>query len=274
MKAYLSLIRIDLLLAFRQKVVIFFNLLLPLALFVIFAEINRAEQGGAIGEVVTMVSVIGILGTGLFGAGMRAAQEREANVLRRYKVAPITPLPLLLASMVTGLAVYMPFVLLMLTVAHVRYEMAVPANLMSLLIFIMLGVTAIRSIGLIVGAVVNSTQESGILVQSLYMTMLFLSGATFPVKMFPGWLLTASRFVPATYIVSGLQSILLRRETLWESRAAVAALLLTTGAGLLLSVRLFRWEKDEKMRPAAKLWLLAVLVPFALLGLWQLHAGA
>ena len=30
-----------------------------------------------------MVSVIGILGNGLFGAGMRAVQDRETNVLRR-----------------------------------------------------------------------------------------------------------------------------------------------------------------------------------------------
>ena len=42
-----------------------------------------------------MVLVIGILGNGLFGAGMRAVQEREENILRRYKVTPITPVPLL-----------------------------------------------------------------------------------------------------------------------------------------------------------------------------------
>ena len=40
---------------------------------------------------------------------------------------------------------------------------------------------AIRSIGLIIASVVNSMQESSILVQIVYMTMLFLSGATFPV---------------------------------------------------------------------------------------------
>ena len=52
-----------------------------------------AHQGSAILQVVTMVIVLGILGNGLFGAGMRAVQEREENVLRRYKVTPITPVP-------------------------------------------------------------------------------------------------------------------------------------------------------------------------------------
>jgi len=39
------------------------------------------------------VLVIGLLGTGFFGAGTRSVQEREQNLLRRLKVAPIPPLP-------------------------------------------------------------------------------------------------------------------------------------------------------------------------------------
>src|SRR5215831_6321980 len=116
MKTYLTLIRMEIRLALRQKTVIFFNYLMPLIFFFVFAQSGHAEQGGGILQVVTMVSVIGILGNGLFGAGMRAVQERETNILRRYKVAPITPLPLLVASTVTGLIVYLPYVLLMLMV--------------------------------------------------------------------------------------------------------------------------------------------------------------
>ncbi len=41
---------------------------------------------------------------------------------------------------------------------------------------------------------------------------------------------------------------------------------------VFIGVKLFRWEKEEKLRPAAKFWLLAVLGPFFLLGAWQMHA--
>ena len=57
-----------------------------------------------------MVTTIGILGSGFFGAGMRAVQEREENILRRYKVTPITPVPLLLASIAMGVILYLPTV--------------------------------------------------------------------------------------------------------------------------------------------------------------------
>jgi len=272
MNAYLTLIKIDIRLAFRQRVVIFFNYLMPLAFFFIFAQAFHAEQGGLILQVVAMVTVIGILGNGLFGAGIRAAQEREQNILRRYKVAPITPFPLLVASSVTGLVVYMPYVLLMLGLAKWRYGMVMPRHMGAVLIFIVLGVLAVRSIGLIVASVANSMQESGIMVQIIYMAMLFLSGASFPTTMFPNWLLTATQFIPATWLMTGMQGIMLRNETLFANWQAVGALLLTTATGLFLSVKLFRWEKEEKMRPAAKLWVLAVLLPFVLLGTWQAHA--
>ena len=259
-------------LALRQKAVIFFNYLMPLAFFFVFAQSFHAEQGGAILTVVTMVSVIGILGNGLFGAGMRSVQDREANILRRYKVAPISPLPLLAAATVTGLALYLPYIALMLSLAKFLYGMVTPPNLISVILFITLGVVAIRSVGLIIASVVNSMQESAILVQIVYMTMLFLSGATFPTAMFPNWLLIVTQFLPSTWLVTGLQGILARHESISNNWQAVGALLATTVVGLLLSVKLFRWEKEEKMRPSARFWVLAVLLPFVLLGSWQAYA--
>ena len=272
MKAWLALIRIDIRLTLRQRVVIFFNYLMPLTFFFVFAQSFHAEQGGAILQVVTMVTVIGILGNGLFGAGMRAVQDREANILRRFKVAPIGPLPLLASSIVTGLVVYLPFVILMLVISKVRYGMVMPVHTISMLLFIVLGVIALRTIGLIVASVANSMQESGILVQILYMGMMFLSGATFPTSLFPNWLLSVSQFIPATYLVMGLQGIMVRNENLFANWQAMGALILTTVVGLLVCVKLFRWEKEEKVRPAAKAWVVAVLLPFILLGTWQVHA--
>ncbi len=272
MKAYLALIKIDLKLAMRQRSVIFFNYLFPMIFFFVFAQAYRADQGGMITQVVTMVSVIGILGNGLFGAGMRAVQERENNILRRYKVAPISAAPLLVASMVTGLLTYLPYLLLMLLLAHFRYGMVFPPNIFSVMLFASFGLIAFRAIGLTVASVVNSVQESAILTQVLYISMLFLSGASFPLTLFPKWLLTVTQFIPATYLVSGLQSIILRRESIFSSLPAVGALTLTTVAATFVSVKLFRWEKEEKIKTSAKLWLLAVLAPFLVMGAWQAHS--
>src|SRR5438045_9630750 len=102
MKAFLALTRIDLKLALRNRSVLFFNYFFPLIFFFVFGYSMHAEQGSRVIQVITMVTAIGILGNGLFRAGMRAVQDRETDVLRRYKVTPITPVTLLAASMVSG----------------------------------------------------------------------------------------------------------------------------------------------------------------------------
>jgi imidazolonepropionase-like amidohydrolase/ABC-type multidrug transport system permease subunit len=272
MNAYKALIAIDIKLALRNRAVIFFNYLFPLTFFFIFGQAMHADRGAGITIVISMVLIIGILGNGLFGAGIRAVQEREANILRRYKVTPITPLPLLIASVVTGWILYMPNVILILTLAHFLYGMPWPQSMLSILIFITFSVAAMRSIGMILAAVVNSMQESQLIIQLIYLPMLFLSGATFPLSMFPHWLLVITQFVPATYMVVGIQGMLLRDEGLGANIQPALALLLTCVVGLFIAYKLFRWEKEEKIRPAAKLWLAAVLMPFLVLGFWQMHA--
>src|SRR4029453_17282945 len=169
MKAYLGLVRVDLKLAFRNRGVIFFNYLFPLLFFFVFSEMLNAERGGTISYVVSMVLVMGILGNGLFGAGIRAVQEREMNILRRFKVTPISPTPLLVASLITGWLVYMPIFILVLALAHFMYGMPAPERPFSLFGLVSLGVLAFRALGLILASVVNSMQESQLLIQLLYM---------------------------------------------------------------------------------------------------------
>lgn len=269
MKALLALISIDLKLALRNRSVLFFNYFFPLIFFFAFGYLLKADQGARILQVVTMVLAIGVLGNGLFGAGIRAVQERESDVLRRYKVTPITPLPLLGASVVTGVVLYLPGFLFVLVLANRIFGMSVPPNLLSLLLFAVVGCIAFRSLGLIIAAVVNSSQESLVLIQTLFMTMLFLSGISFPIALFPEWLQIVSQFLPATYLVSGAAGILQRGESLLHNWQAVFALLLTTAVGLFIATKLFRWEKEEKLRGSAKLWVLVALLPFLLLGVYQ-----
>ncbi|MBL8214613.1 MAG: ABC transporter permease [Bryobacterales bacterium] len=269
MRTYLTYIRTTLKLVMRDRVVLFFNYLLPLLFFVVFAQSFGASRGGALSQVIAMVLILGVLGSGFFGAGMRAVVEREQNILRRFKVAPITPLPILVSSLVTGLISYLPGAALILGIATLYYGMPWPERWISLFVLLSLGVLAFRSIGLIIGAVANSMQESQIIIQLLYLPMLFLSGATFPVSSMPKWLQIAAQFLPTPYLYTGLQGILVRGEDLAANAKSLVAMLVTVAVATFLGVRLFRWEKEEKLGRGAKLSLAAVLLPFLILGVMQ-----
>lgn len=272
MRAYLELIKIDLKLAVRLRAVIFFNYLFPLIFFFTFATLFRAGQSrDSITQVMTMSVALGVLGNGLFGAGMRAIQERELNILRRYKVTPITAGPLLVASMVTGWIIFIPYIIVLLTLAHYRYGMPWPARMGELLVFVSLGLVAFRAIGLVIASVANNMQEGTILIQLLYFPMLFLSGATIPSNIFPPSVMVISQFIPATYLVNGVKGIMLDNKGLTnpDNLQAIGALIITAVVGWIVGMKLFRWEKEEKIRGTAKLWVAAVLLPFLIMGVYQ-----
>jgi len=269
MRAYLALFRNNMRLTMRDRSVLFFNYLFPLVFFFAFVELFHAGTGQAVGYFVGTVLTMGILGNGLWGAGMRSVQDREANILRRFKVTPISPLPLLVASLLSGWLLYLPVIVLITGLAHGFYAMPLPEHLISLVAMASLGVCAFRAIGLILAAVTNTMAEANILIQVLYMPMLFLSGVTIPSSILPAWAQTLAEFMPATYLVTGFQGIFFRNQTVFDNAASVGALLLTTAMGLFLAVKLFRWEKDEKIAPRNKLWVLGVLAPFLVMGCWR-----
>src|SRR6266700_5887163 len=268
MKPYLAIIAIDLRLALRLRTVVFFNYLFPMIFFFTFGAVLRAGQSvERATQVVTMSVTLGILGNGLFGAGIRALQEREMNILRRYKVTPITPAPLLVASMITGWMIFLPYIMLLLTLSHFWYHLPWPQHFASLVVFISLGLIAFRGIGMVIASVANTMQEGTILVQLLYFPMLFLSGATFPAEFFPLSLQVISKLVPATYYVKGIKDIIKSNQGFNFSYAGV--LVLTTVIGFIVGMKLFRWEKEEKIKGSAKLWVAAVLAPFLMMGIWE-----
>src|ERR1051326_6513939 len=134
MKAYVALFKSNLQLTLRDRGVLFFNYLFPFIFFFVFAELFNAGRGSGVAYFVGTVLTMGILGNGLWGAGMRSVQEREANILRRFKVTPIGPLPILIAAMLSGWLLYLPVVAILLGVAHFKYAMPFPQNWFSLFV--------------------------------------------------------------------------------------------------------------------------------------------
>jgi enamidase len=166
----------------------------------------------------------------------------------------------------------MPISIVVLALAHFMYGMPAPDRPLSLFSLVSLGVLAFRALGLILASVVNSTQESQLLIQLLYMPMLFLSGATFPVSILPPWAQIVSQYLPASYLVTGLQGIFLRHQSLVENWPSGVAMLVTVALATFISSQIFRWEKEEKIRTRAKLWVLAALCPFIFLGTYQIYS--
>lgn len=269
MNGYLTHILMNLRLTARNRMALVFTFMFPLIFFFMFGQLGDVV-GTQATQITGMVLTLGAVGSGLFGVGLRAAMEREQNILRRFKVAPISPAPILISGMVTTICLYLPLAAVVVVMGNQMYGAPYPPTPFSLAIFLICGLLAFAAIGSIIAAVVNSMQESQILIQAIYFPMIFLGGV-FPITLLPDWLQVVAQFIPTAYFMTGMQPILRGQESLADNLPAIAALLSTAVISGFLAVKLFRWEKDEKMKPAAKLWVLAVLGPFVLMGLWQMQ---
>jgi imidazolonepropionase-like amidohydrolase/ABC-type multidrug transport system permease subunit len=272
MRIYLALLKSNIVLTLRDRALLFFNYAFPLLFFFVFAGLFSSARGAGIGYFVGTVLTMGVLGNGLWGAGMRAVQEREAGILRRFKVTPISPAPILVASMAGGWLLYMPVLILLIALAHFCYGMPLPENWFSLFLMASLGVCAFRAIGLILAAVTNTVQEATVLIQLFYFPMLLLSGATVPAASLPKWIQTVAEFMPASYLVAGFQGIFFRNERISDHATEVCALLFTLAVGMFLSFMLFRWDKEEKIRPRNRVWIVAVMAPFLIIGGYRAYS--
>jgi hypothetical protein len=84
----------------------------------------------------------------------------------------------------------------------------------------------------------------------------------------PHWIQRVATFLPATYLVSAFQAVMVQGEALTRHAAEISALVVSGSFGLLFAWKLFRWEKEERIAPRRKAWALTFILPFLLIGLW------
>ena len=260
-------------LVMRTKVALFFTFLfLLIFLFVyagIFAHGNPGEVVYMFGPVVTL----NIMSSGFFGLGLQSVMQRERGSLRRYRLAPLGPGSMVLSSLLANYLLELPTIALLVFCAMVFFHMPLKNNLFTLLVLVTVGTFAFAGFGLTIASVANTMQEAQVYNNLVWFTLLFLSGVTVPLPMLPHWIQRFAAFLPATYLVSSFQAIMVSGQSLFDHQAEIVALLVSGTFGLLFAWKLFRWEKEEKISTRAKLVSLTFVVPFLVMGIWMNERG-
>ena len=133
-----------------------------------------------------------------------------------------------------------------------------------------MGTFAFAGFGLTIASVANTMQEAQVFNNVVWFTLLFLSGVTVPLPMLPNWIQRFAAFLPATYLVSSFQAIMVARPVASSTIMPEMLVLLVSGTfGLLFAWKLFRWEKEEKISWRAKLVSITFMIPFLVMGFWM-----
>ena len=86
-------------------------------------------------------------------------------------------------------------------------------------------------------------------------------------------LFRSALFLPATYLVAGLQKAMLLGARTWDPALEILVLAVWAILAFFISTQLFRWEPEERVTRNAKLWAVATVLPFLVLGVWESKYG-
>jgi ABC-2 type transport system permease protein len=259
-------------LAMRNRAFLFFSLIMPIAFLFIYAGIFGRGNRQAVPYLLAEVLALTVMGS-FWGLSVQLVTFREQGILRRFRITPVGASAMLASSLLSNYFLTLPTIIIEFFLSRWVFHMSGLGNLTSIFILVTLGTVSFASLGLIVASVTNTMQETQIINQIIWFVFLFISGATIPFPILPGIIQAVAVFLPATYLVSGLQRAMIDHTGAASLGAYMASLVGCALIAFLVAAQLFRWDPEAKAPRSAKLWAAAAIVPFLLLGAWETFNG-
>jgi ABC-type multidrug transport system permease subunit len=272
LRNFASLTRMRIQLALRNRMFFFFSVVFPLGMFFLYAGIFAKGNPRVVSFFLGPVIALNVMGS-FWGLSAMLVMFREQGILRRFHVTPVTSADMLASSILANYLLTLPTVLIELLFARVIFHVINLGDLLSLFVLVTVGTVSFASLGLVVASVTNTMQETQVLNQLIWLPLIFLSGATLPIAYLPKVAQSVAVFLPATYLVTGLQGAMYSSFPVWKLLTQILALALWTILTFFVATNLFRWEPESKIPRSAKLWVLATALPFFLLGVWENKNG-
>ena len=242
-----ALTRLEARLFLREPMWLIFGLLfaplLLLAMGYLFPGFDEplAELDGERLIVVYVPTVIGLALAmlSLMTLPMTTATYREEGILRRMRTTPVHPAKLLVAQVTVLAMVAVAGTVATVIVGALAFDVPLPQSPVWFVLGFALGLAAMFSMGLLIGAVSPSATTAQVLGFAVFFPMLFFAGVYVPRGLMPDTLTTISNLTP---LGAAVQVMLDAWAGTTPSGQQLLVLVLYTVAFSLAAVRLFRWE--------------------------------
>lgn len=247
MKALFQISLMELKLAFRNFIYVFFAFAFPPMMLLLFGSMYGNEPSqfyngqGAV-DLLTPAYIGMIMAvSGLMGLPLQLSEYRQHKVLKRFKATPISTGAIMIPHfLVNGLLCILGTILLVI-VGKIVFNLHFWGNLLIFLIAFLLSVICIFSIGFLIAAVAPNSRAANAIAYLVYFPMLFLSGATVPLQVMPPEIVAFSKLLPLTHCVEILQGTWLGNP-LSDFIKAIVILLAISIVCIGVSIKAFRWE--------------------------------
>ncbi len=249
MKVVLLSLKADFLTSVREFSTILFGILIPAVLMLVIGFLYSSSNYMATDVPYSMLNatfasviVMSSCSSGIMGLPIVISSHRERKVLKSFKVTPISPIYILMSSLLLTILVSILGFVLVLIVAKLVFSITFSGNLFIIFLAYLLTVIAFDCIGLLIASFSPSASVTGFISSFVYFPMLLLSGITIPIEIFPSFIKSFAFFMPATHAVNILKALSVDKIDSFDIFGSIIYLVVIIIVAIPISIKFFKWE--------------------------------
>lgn len=216
MKGLSAFIKIELKSLLREPVTIFFMIVLPLILTVVFGSafgdspIKEGSDIYGIDTVIPINIVFLLANAGLMGIPITISEARDQHALKRYFTLPISYSSYFLALMTTFAIVSLISMAVFMAASFLVYSAGYRMNVLNLILFIasvLLVLYVFFISGYLLAILIKTSRTTNVVSTILFLALIFSSGVAIPLDTLPHWIQQSANLLPMSHSVLVLQDL-------------------------------------------------------------------
>lgn len=245
--------RYDLRSFWRNPSSLFFTVMLPLIFFVIFASIfgtDKTKINGVIVDTsayyVPAIITLAVISAAMVSLAFSLVVARESGVLKRVRGTPLPSWVFIAGKVGNAMVVSLIMLILLSALGRIAYGVSIPwSHAPAVLLALADGAFCFCCLGIAITAVIPSEDAAAPITNATVLPLQFLSGIFIPQSEIPNGVLAVANIFPIRHLFEAFLSAYglgNGSEFRWGHLGIVA---LWGVAGLLISLRFFRWTPNE-----------------------------
>lgn len=245
MSRFIGMYKVEQKNAFRSVDGILFGVVMPVGILVLISMIagDKTVNSGSYtylqGGFASLIAV-GICAAAFMGLPLTVADYRDKKILKHMFVTPCSPLWILGAIIGCNLvtAILSAVAVTIASILVLGYQMEG-----SWLLFFgswVLTLSSMFSIGMMIASLCRTVKTVNVVTSAVYFPMLFLSGATIPIELFPNALQKIASILPLSQGIKLMKQVSMGTSG-GEVRIVIVLIAITVVCSII-SVKTFRWE--------------------------------
>jgi ABC-2 type transport system permease protein len=187
----------------------------------------------------------------LWNVGTSLREEQMRGTLESNWLSSTWRFSFLLGASLTHVLTMLIFLTISALEFGLLFGVRFHGNLLLLLLLLLVAMPSIYGLGFAFASLVINARESGSFVQLVRGLVMVFCGITFPISFLPGWMHAVAAWLPPTYMIHAIRSVVLTGADFPAIWPDIRMLLLFGAAWLVIGYVLFNWMERRARRTGA-----------------------